>query len=88
MKFSTFLKHKNEMVEPSCELFSTWKHHEHPVKYIRCDNAGENKTLQKRANGVDWKLNIEFEFTPRDTLSITMLQNWDLYPLPTKAGLS
>jgi hypothetical protein len=66
MKFSTFHKHKDEMVEPSCELFSKWKH-EHPVKYIRCDNAGENKTLQKRANGVDWKLNIEFEFTPRDT---------------------
>jgi hypothetical protein len=54
------------MVELSCELFSKWKN-EHPVKYIRCDNAGENKTLQKRANGVDWKLNIEFEFTPRDT---------------------
>jgi hypothetical protein len=66
MKFSTFHKHKDEMVEPSCELFSKWKH-EHPFKYIRCDNAGGNKTLQKRVNGVDWKLNIEFEFTPRET---------------------
>jgi hypothetical protein len=31
------------------------------------DNAGENRSLQKRANSADWKLNIKFEFTPRDT---------------------
>jgi hypothetical protein len=37
------------------------------VKYVRCDNAGENRSLQKRANSADWKLNIKFEFTPRDT---------------------
>ncbi len=67
MKFSTFHKHKDEMVEPSCETFFKWKKGGNPVKFIRCDNAGENKSLQKRANGVDWKLNIHFEYTPRDT---------------------
>jgi hypothetical protein len=55
------------MVEESCELFYNSKQGGNQVKYVRCDNAGENKTLQKRANGVDWKLNITFEFTPRDT---------------------
>jgi hypothetical protein len=67
LKFSSFHKHKDDMVEESCELFSKWKSEGNPVKYIRCDNAGENKSLQKRANGVDWKFNIQFEFTPRDT---------------------
>jgi hypothetical protein len=37
------------------------------VKYIRCDNAGENQSLKKRVNSADWKLNIQFEFTRRDT---------------------
>jgi hypothetical protein len=67
MKFSTFYKHKDDMVEPSCELFHKWGNDGKIVKYIRCDNAGENRTLEKRANGVEWKLNIQFEYTPRDT---------------------
>jgi hypothetical protein len=66
-KTSTFHKQKNDMVEPSCELFFRWKQGGNPVSFIRCDNAGENMTLQKRVNSVDWKLNIAFEFTPRDT---------------------
>ena len=67
LKFSSFHKHKDDMVESSCELLNRWKHAGNPVKFIRCDNAGENRTLQKRANSSDWKLNITFEFTPRDT---------------------
>jgi hypothetical protein len=67
LKFSSFHEHKDGMVEASCELFYKWKQGGNQVKYIRCDNAGENKTLQKRANSATWKLNIEFEFTPRDT---------------------
>jgi hypothetical protein len=66
-KTSTFHKQKNDMVEPSCELFFRWKQGGNPVSFIRCDNAGENMNLQKRVNNVDWKLNIAFEFTPRDT---------------------
>jgi hypothetical protein len=30
-------------------------------------NAGENRSLQTRANGVDWKLNFTFEYTLRHT---------------------
>jgi hypothetical protein len=67
MNFSTFYKHKNDMVEPSCELFHKWSRFGKTVKFVRCDNAGENKSLEKRANGAEWKLNIQFEYTPRDT---------------------
>lgn len=67
MKFSSFHKNKDDMVEPSCELFHKWNLAGKTVKFIRCDNAGENRTLENRANGVDWKLNIQFEYTPRDT---------------------
>jgi hypothetical protein len=55
------------MVEPSCEQFQKWNQAGKIVKFVRCDNAGENKTLEKRANSVEWKLNIQFEYTPRDT---------------------
>jgi hypothetical protein len=54
------------------------------VKYIRCDNAGGNKTLQKRANGVDWQLNIQFEFTPRDTPQHNLLAELGLASIANK----
>jgi hypothetical protein len=31
------------------------------------DGAGENKMLQARSDSSDWKLNIKFEITARDT---------------------
>jgi hypothetical protein len=34
-----------------------------PVKFVRMDNAGENKLLKKRCESSNWKLGIEFEFT-------------------------
>ena len=37
------------------------------VENIRCDNAGENKDLEETFNGEKWKLNINFEYTARDT---------------------
>ena len=37
-----------------------------PVKYARCNNSGENKSLGKRADNSDWKLGIDFEYTVRD----------------------
>ena len=32
-----------------------------------CDNAGENKKLEKRCGSADWKLDVKFEYTARDT---------------------
>ena len=38
------------------------------MNHIRCDNAGENLTLEKRLNSHDWKYGtIEFEYTAKGT---------------------
>jgi hypothetical protein len=39
-KFSGFYKAKNEMIEPTCELFNQWKDQGKPVIILRMDNAG------------------------------------------------
>jgi hypothetical protein len=67
MKFTHFYQTKNGMVEPTCEIMSKWKQDGHGAKYVRMDNAGENKLLNKRADSKDWKLNIKFEYTGRST---------------------
>ena len=53
LKFSGFFKKKSNMVEPTLEQFQRWKLAGQTVKYVRCDNAGENKALQKRSDSVD-----------------------------------
>jgi hypothetical protein len=67
LKFSAFYKPKSDMVEPTCELFHKWKETGKNLKIVRLDGAGENKKLQKRCDSKDWKLNLKFEFTARDT---------------------
>ena len=67
MKFSDFFEAKSGMVEPTLEQFSLWRGAGMPVKIVRCDNGGENKSLQTRGNSSDWKLNLQFEFTARAT---------------------
>jgi len=67
MKFSKFFTTKSGMVEPTLEQIAKWKANNLVVKYIRCDNAGENKTLQKRSESKDWKMNLQFEYTARNT---------------------
>ena len=37
------------------------------IQNIRCDGAGENKTLKEKCKGTTGLAHIEFEFTPRDT---------------------
>jgi hypothetical protein len=67
MKFSDFYETKDGMVEPTCEILRRWKQNGIPIKYIRCDNGGENLKLRDRANSHEWQLNLEFEFTARAT---------------------
>jgi hypothetical protein len=67
LKFSDFFETKNGMIEPTCEQFQKWHQNDMPVKYVRLDNAGENKKLMTRSGSADWKLNIQFEFTGRAT---------------------
>eukprot|EP00977_Amphora_coffeiformis_P012695 scaffold3199_cov165-Amphora_coffeaeformis.AAC.18 len=40
-----------------------WKDVEMLVINLRMDNAGENKKLEKEANGRDWQLGINCEYT-------------------------
>jgi hypothetical protein len=67
LKFSDFFDTKNGMVEETCEQLHCWKESGRRAKIIRLDNAGENKLLQQRSQSADWKLNVNFEFTARDT---------------------
>ena len=67
MKFSSFYKTKDGMVEPTLEQWQKWKQDGIKIKHVRSDNAGENKTLRDRAQSVDWKLNIKWEYTSRNT---------------------
>jgi hypothetical protein len=67
MKFSDFFDTKNGMVEEMCQQLYRWKESGRGAKIIRLDNAGENKFLQQRSQSADWKLNVNFEFTARDT---------------------
>jgi hypothetical protein len=68
LKFSNFFKMKNGMVEPTCEQFQKWKQNGgKAVTHLRLDNAGENKLLQKRCESSNWKFDIKFKYTARDT---------------------
>jgi hypothetical protein len=58
---------KNAMIEPMCERLNRMKANNMMPKYLRMDNAGENVKLQKRAEGKDWKLGLEYEFTAEGT---------------------
>jgi hypothetical protein len=49
LKFSNFSRTKDGMVKPTCEQLHRWKEAGRAVKYIRLDDGGENKALQKRA---------------------------------------
>ena len=61
-KKSFFLKKKNEQVEPIIDWMKALKaRHEIQVKLIRCDNAGENKVLQRESDKNE--LGIIFEYT-------------------------
>ena len=65
-KKSFFLKKKNEQVEPIIDWIKALKaRHEIQVKIIRCDNAGENKVLERESNKNN--LAIIFEYTAPGT---------------------
>ena len=67
LKMSKIYPTKNAMIEPTCQRLHLMKQHGMMPKYIRLDNAGENKKLQKRAESKDWKLSLTWEFTAEGT---------------------
>ena len=57
-----FMKKKNEQVEPIIDWIKALKaRHEIQVKIIRCDDAGENKVLERESD--KHELGIIFEYT-------------------------
>ena len=63
---SFFLKKKNEQVEPIINWIKALKaRHKIQVKIIRCDNAGENKVLERESDNNE--LGIIFEYTAPGT---------------------
>lgn len=55
------------MVEPTLEQIQKWKNNKLIVKHMRMDNACENKKLQQRAESNNWKFDISFKYTARNT---------------------
>ena len=46
--FLRWFETKSGMVEPTAELFYNWGQQNLHVKIVRCDNAGENRSLDHR----------------------------------------
>ena len=57
-----FLKNKSQLWEKVLPIIKKLSLTGKSVEYIRCDNAGENKVLQRKC--LDEGFDIQFEFTP------------------------
>eukprot|EP00957_Ditylum_brightwellii_P150615 11468005-Ditylum_brightwellii.AAC.1 len=40
-----------------------WAQKNKKVWFVRCDNTGENRSLEKRAQSSNWKMSIDFQYT-------------------------
>ncbi len=58
---------KNEFVESMCQRIQAQTARGYPVLSMQQDNAGENKTLVKRLQSADWKLQVKMEYTAANT---------------------
>eukprot|EP00957_Ditylum_brightwellii_P144151 10983086-Ditylum_brightwellii.AAC.1 len=63
MKWSDFYPTKDGMIEPTCKQLYKWKAGKKAVKYLECNNTGENRALEKKYKSADWKLNMKFDYT-------------------------
>ena len=67
MKSSSFHAAKDHMVEPMCEKIDQWNKLGLAVTHLRMDNAGENKSLEKRLASKDWRIQLDVEYTAART---------------------
>ena len=67
--WSIFMKRKNDQVPRLMTFLRKMKARGTPVRRLRCDNAGENKSLQQACldSNDDDLVNIQFEFTSRES---------------------
>ena len=66
-EFSRFLRRKKDLPDTMCSLVDKWRKGGMNIKFIRLDNASENKVFEEQSNGKDWCLNLTFKFTGPDT---------------------
>ena len=64
--WGNMLKRKKDQVPTLMKFVRRMKSRGTPVKFIRCDNAGENKDLQEKCMQSKDLNDIKFEYTPRD----------------------
>ena len=60
------MKRKKDQVPTLMTFLRQMKARGTPVKFIRCDNAGENQDLQTKVEQSNDLMDIQFEFTARD----------------------
>ena len=68
-KVSNFYGTESDMVETTCAQFEKLRQGNKPVKMDQWDYAGENIKLQAWSDQAAWKLNIQFEYTDKDSPS-------------------
>ena len=78
MKWSFFLRSKKQQVDLLLGFIKNLKENNKKVKFIRCDNAGENVRLKKKID--DEGMDITFEFTARNTPQQMVKSNAPLLP--------
>jgi hypothetical protein len=66
-KVSEFLNRKNKLLEKACKVIRKLKQEGINIKYVRLDNAGENKLFASIGNNHIWNLQLTFEFTGAHT---------------------
>ena len=67
LKLYSFRKNKDDIVPYLAEKFSRFKYDRSPVLKVRCDNTGENKSTEREVNNRKERMNIQFEYTTRNT---------------------
>ena len=65
--WSVFLKRKSALPKKMIAFLHRMRKRGTPVKYIRCDNAGENVSLRDKCQEDKDLVEIQFEFTPKDS---------------------
>ena len=65
MTWSAFLKRKSDLVERGMMILRKLRNRGMVTRYIRCDDAGENKKLEAACVKAGW--DIQFEYTTPNT---------------------
>ena len=67
MKFSYHYKHKDDIMGAAPKLLRKLENVAGDIKYLRQDNAGENKALEAKMKSSEWKFKTNYEYTAPNT---------------------